>query len=48
MSRKNKLFKTNSIKLPQQVTKSHFRFDPLNPDYVIYIDNNTIVRRKIF
>lgn len=48
MSRKNKLFKTNSIKLPQQVTKSHFRFDPLNPDYVIYNDNNTIVRRKIF
>lgn len=48
MSRKNKLYKTNSLEFPKQLSRMHFRFDPLNPDYIIYNENNKIVRRKIF
>lgn len=47
MSRKNKLYKTSNMKLPKQVSHNHLRFDPLNPDYVIYNDNHKLVKKNI-
>jgi len=48
MSRKNKRFIEKKMELPQGINNMHIRFDPLNPDFVIYNNGNKIIRKKIF
>lgn len=48
MNRSTREYVSKNIELPERLHMLHIRFDPLNPDFVIYNKENKIIRKKIF